>query len=80
MKTLSVGDFKTHFSSVLEKLKGGEQFTIEFGKKHERVAVLLPYSQYKKSKKLKLGIMKHKGLIEFSSNYKMSEEEFLGVN
>ncbi len=31
MKTLAVGDFKTHFSEVLDEVKRGEEFVAQKG-------------------------------------------------
>lgn len=46
MKTIQVGKLKSEFSSVLESVqKDGESFIIEFGKKHKKVAMLVPYQE-----------------------------------
>ena len=33
MKTMSVGEFKTKFSEVIEQVKAGEKIAVTFGKK-----------------------------------------------
>ena len=38
MKTLQVGEFKSHFSEVIENIKKGEEVAISFGKKKEKIA------------------------------------------
>ncbi|GAW85134.1 conserved hypothetical protein [Bathymodiolus platifrons methanotrophic gill symbiont] len=46
MQTIQVGQLKSEFSSVLEKVQNeGETFIIEFGKKHKKVAMLVPYKE-----------------------------------
>jgi prevent-host-death family protein len=50
MKTYTVGDFKTHFSEVMERVRLGEEIIISYGKKKENVAVLIPYAAYKTKK------------------------------
>ncbi len=46
MKTIQVGKLKSEFSSVLESVqKDGESFIIEFGKKHKKVAMIVPYRE-----------------------------------
>ena len=76
MKTLTVGNLKTHFSKILSEIKMGKECIIEYGKKHEKVAVIIPYSKYKK-KNIKFGLLKNKGKIFFKKNFKITEEEFL---
>jgi len=46
MKTVQVGEFKSDFSSILDKVQNlGETFIIEYGKKHKKVAMLVPYEE-----------------------------------
>jgi antitoxin (DNA-binding transcriptional repressor) of toxin-antitoxin stability system len=53
MQTIQVGQLKSEFSSVLEKVQNeGETFIIEFGKKHKKVAMLVPYKEDAKIKSL----------------------------
>ncbi|MES2375717.1 MAG: prevent-host-death protein [Bacteroidota bacterium] len=77
MKTMSVGQFKTHFSEVLEQVKGGEKIAVTFGKKKEVVGYFLP--ELPKQTKRKLGILEGKAKFTFSSDFKITEEEFLGL-
>ena len=46
MKTLPVGEIKTHFSEVLSDVKSGEENVIIYGKEKENIAVIIPYSEY----------------------------------
>ena len=49
MQFIQVGKFKAELSSILEKVqKNGEKYIIEFGKKHKKVAMLVPYEEVKK--------------------------------
>ena len=51
MQTIQVGQLKSEFSSVLERVqKGGKTFVIEFGKKHKKVAMLVPYTEEPKKR------------------------------
>ena len=77
MKTYAVGDFKTHFSEILERVRSGEEIIISYGKKKENVAVLIPYAAYK-SKKIRLGLLRHKSL-KIHDDFKMTEEELLSL-
>ena len=77
MKTMTVGEFKTHFSEVIDQVKGGEQIAVTFGKKKEIVGYFLP--EMPKTGKRELGILEGKASIGFSDDFKMTEEEFLGL-
>ncbi len=73
---MSVGEFKAHFSDVLAEVKLGHAVGIAFGKQKKPVAVIIPYSEYKKPIR-KLGVLEKKGKVRFSPSFKLTEEEFL---
>ena len=77
MKTMSVGEFKTHFSDVIEQVKSGEKIAVTFGKKKQVVGYFLPELPESKSRR-KLGILEGKASVVFHPDFKMTEEEFLG--
>lgn len=78
MKTMSVGEFKTHFSEVLQRVLAGEEIGIMYGKKKELVAKLVPKTVEKKLPR-KLGILEGKSKIKFHKDFKITEEDFLSV-
>jgi antitoxin (DNA-binding transcriptional repressor) of toxin-antitoxin stability system len=46
MQTIQVGEFKAELSSILQQVQEmGEKFVIEYGKKHKKVAMLVPYEE-----------------------------------
>jgi antitoxin (DNA-binding transcriptional repressor) of toxin-antitoxin stability system len=75
MITMSVGEFKTHFSEVLEQVKAGEKIAVTFGKKKEIVGYFTPKSSEQPERKL--GILEGKAKVIFAPDFKMTEEEFL---
>lgn len=77
MKNLQVGELKSKFSKVLEDIKKGEEITISFGKKHEKIAVIIPYSKYKKNIHRKLGILENKASFQIKNSFTISDEELL---
>lgn len=77
MKNLQVAELKTNFSEVLEDVKNGEEITISFGRKKEKIAVIIPYSKYKKNIKRKLGILENKASYKIDKNFKFTDEDFL---
>ena len=77
MKTMTVGEFKSHFAEVLEQVKAGVGFAVTYGRKKEIVGYFLPETQVLKPKR-KLGLLEGKAKASFSPDYKMTEEELLG--
>ncbi|GAA4417884.1 hypothetical protein GCM10023187_50720 [Nibrella viscosa] len=78
MKTMTIGDLKARFSEVIQEVKAGEEIAVAFGKKKEIVAYLVPKSA-KKPVKRQLGLLKNKGSVTFARDFKITEEEFLGL-
>ncbi|HET8828378.1 MAG TPA: prevent-host-death protein [Pelobium sp.] len=78
MKTMTVGEFKTHFSDVVKKVKAGEKIAVTSGKKKEVVGYFVSEIPEKKEKR-KLGILEGKATATFSDDFKISVEEFLGL-
>jgi len=79
MKTLPVGEVKAQLSEILEKVKQGESIGILYGKKKRPIAMIVPYLDSEKKKERKIGILDGKVKITFADNFKMTEEEFLGL-
>ncbi len=75
---MSVGEFKANFSEVIEQVKTGEEVTVTFGKRKKVIGIFAPKHSSKK-KQRKLGILQGKAKAVFHSNFKITEEEFLGI-
>jgi antitoxin (DNA-binding transcriptional repressor) of toxin-antitoxin stability system len=72
MQTIQVGKLKSEFSSVLERVqKDGETFIIEFGKKHKKVAMIVPYKE--EPKKRVFGQLK--GTLNIPDDFDEESEE-----
>lgn len=78
MKTITVGEFKARLAEILERVSRGEEFVVSFGKKRVNIAALIPFKNYKKSKKRKIGLYDGKVKYSISDDFKMTTEEFLG--
>jgi hypothetical protein len=78
MKKMTVGEFKTHFSEVIEQVKSGGKIAVTFGKKKEIVGYFLPEMPEPKTKR-KLGILEGKASVVFHPDFKLTGEEFLGL-
>jgi len=79
MKMLPVGELKAQFSEVLEKVKMGESFGILYGKKKKPVAMIVPFNDQERKSERKIGILDGKVKSKFADNFKITEEEFLGL-
>ena len=77
MKTISVGELKTHFSEVLKSVVAAEKIAITYGRKKEMKALLIP-NEVKKINR-KLGILKGKASASFIGGHNTTEKEFLGL-
>lgn len=77
METMSVGKFKANFSEVLKRVLAGEEIGISYGKRKEIVAKLVPKTGGKRARR-KIGIWDERGKVKFHTDFKMTEEEFLG--
>lgn len=77
MKTMTVGEFKSHFSDVLEQVKAGVSFAVTYGRKKEVVGYFLPEQQVTKTQR-KLGTLTESASVEFAADYQMSDEDLLG--
>jgi prevent-host-death family protein len=77
MKTLSVGEFKKSFSEVIKEVRRGEEVAVSFGKKKERIAVLIPFEKYRRAKKRKLGILEAKASFSIKKGFEITDEELL---
>lgn len=77
MKTLTVADFKTKFSDVVESLKQGESFTVSYGQKKTKIAVIVPYGTYTSNTTRRLGVLEHKASYRMKSDFSMTDDELL---
>jgi hypothetical protein len=67
MKTMTVGEFKTHFSEVIEQVKKGEEIAVTYGKKKEIIGYFKPETAAIKSKR-------KVGLFDKMPGYFMAED------
>ncbi len=75
MQTVSVAEFKANFSSILKELEEShEEFVIEYGRSHKKVAKLVPY-RGEKGEKRSFGVLKGRGTYSLGSDFRISDEE-----
>jgi prevent-host-death family protein len=77
MKTLPIKEIKSNFSKILDEVKHGEEIAISYGKKKEKIAVLVPFSKYEKMTHRKLGLLENKASFKIRDDFSLSDEELL---
>ena len=77
MRVLQSAEAKTHFSSILKDIEAGNEIAITYGRKKQTVAVIIPYDQWRKTKKRQLGTLKNRAKVHFSKDFSMSDEELI---
>lgn len=78
MKSMTVALLKSGFSGVLDDIRRGEEITIEYGKGHRKLAVIIPYAKYQPHRK-KVGILEGKASFKIRGNFKISDRELLAL-
>ena len=77
METMTVRHFKAHFSEALEKVKRGEGIIVSYGKKKEKIAVLVPFDRYENKTPRVLGLLAGKASFSLSPGLKISDDDLL---
>lgn len=77
MQTMTVGEVKAHFSEVLEMVQRGEDVVISYGRKKEKVAVLVPFAHYEGKPQRTLGLLEGKASFALTDEFALSDEELM---
>jgi antitoxin (DNA-binding transcriptional repressor) of toxin-antitoxin stability system len=77
MHTMTVGHFKSHFSEVLDLVQHGEDVVISYGKKKEKIAVLVPFDRYEGKLQRTLGILTGKASFSTAHDFKINDDVLL---
>jgi prevent-host-death family protein len=76
MKTITVAELKANFSKFMKDVQKGAEIVIAFGRKKEKIAVIVPYDAYIQRKQRRLGSLQHCGIL-LMQDFSMSDEELL---
>lgn len=80
MKTMTVGELKAQFSEVLRQIiKNGKPIAISYGKKKEKIAAIIPYSQIKPKSERTLGVMRGRATCVIHEDFALTDEELLNA-
>ncbi|MCL2284355.1 MAG: hypothetical protein FWC26_13650 [Fibromonadales bacterium] len=77
METLLSTQIMPNFSKIAASLQKGKRFGILYGKTKKPVAMLVPFEE--KTKSRKIGILEGKASFSEQGNGRITEEEFLGL-
>jgi len=81
VQSIQVAKLKSNFSDILKMIKvDGEKFIIQYGKSHEKIAMLIPYDQnLEREDERVFGLYSGKGSFKMRDDFEMSDEELLGL-
>jgi len=79
MRILPISEAKTSLFALLNEVTTGKEVALSFGSERKAVAVIVPLSQWKKTKERKLGTLKNRGEVIFSEDFEMSDEELVNL-
>lgn len=74
MKQMTVGDFKAHFSSVLEEVMQGEEIQILYGRAKKPVACITKNVEKAKPKKRPIGLYNNMGPLWEDESFEITPE------
>lgn len=77
MKTMTVGQFKAEFSSVLDRVSKGQRVAVAYGRKHKPVAMIVPYNGSGQARRI--GLLDGKARCVWKDGGKITDEELLGA-
>ena len=81
MDSIGVGKLKSDFSNILLEIQdSGKKYIIEYGKKHKKVAMIIPYDKrLEEQENRTFGLLRDKGSFNLHDDFAMSDEELLGL-
>jgi len=77
MKTLTVGELKARFADVLKEVQGGQAVAVSYGRRRQRMAVIVRYDQYTGAQSRELGVLQGKASYRIAPDFALSDEELL---
>ena len=79
MKTLPVTEAKTLLPSLLNEVVLGNEVAISYDNEKDAVAILIPYTMWKKTKKRELGTLRSRAEVLFSEQFSITDEELISL-
>ncbi len=79
MNYIQIGTLKSDFSAIIQSVReNGERFVVEYGKRHKKVAMIIPYDEkLEKQEGRKFGILQNRATFKMRDGFEMSDEELL---
>ncbi len=81
MDSIGVGELKSDFSNILREIQeSGKKYIIEYGKRHKKVAMIIPYDKkLEEQENRTFGLLQGIGSFKLHDDFVMSDEELLGL-
>jgi antitoxin (DNA-binding transcriptional repressor) of toxin-antitoxin stability system len=80
MKTMSVAELKSQFSTVIGDLREGREVAITYGRNKELLATIVPQSKMPQPNySIKVGDLESAGWEYKVNDFEMSDEQLLGA-
>jgi len=81
MDSIGVGELKSDFSNILHEIQErGKKYIIEYGKRHKKVAMIIPYDKrLEEQENRTFGLLQGIGSFKLHDDFVMSDEELLGL-
>lgn len=77
MKSMTVGEFKSQFSAVLEIVRRGGSVAVCYGRRRQPLAVLVPARPSRNGAGRRLGVLASKARAVFMGEWSVSDEDLL---
>ncbi len=77
MKTMTVGEFKSRFSTVLETVRRGGSVAVCYGRRRQPMAVLVPARMVRRGGGRRLGVLAAEARAAFTGEWAVSDEDLL---
>ena len=79
MNTVVVNEAQEQLPVFLQEVLQGNEIAISSGADTQPIVIIVQYDAWKKSHQRQLGTLAKRGSVKFAADYKMSEEEFIGL-
>jgi prevent-host-death family protein len=77
METLGLSSVRNDFAELIARVEKGDEIAIAHDGGNEAVAVIVPFTAWKKKPQRKLGSLRQQGPVYFADDFLMSDDELL---
>lgn len=77
MKTYGIGELRANLPAVLEEACAGEEIAVSYGRRKEKVALIVPFIGSRAGKNRWLGLFKGKARCQIHRDFSIADEDLL---